>query len=59
MDEFIRDSMISEPIYSKMLTPKVLGLWSESDLLSAAKKVRSRKWELDCELRLRGFHFDW
>jgi len=59
LDKFIRDSVMPEPIFNKVLTPKILGLWSESDLLSAAKKVRSRKWELDCELRLRGFDFDW
>ena len=59
MDEFLEDSAISNPIYKTVLTPKELRRWSENELLQFAKRVRSRKMELDWELRRRGYYFRW
>jgi hypothetical protein len=43
----------------KLLSPEELKRWNDSDVLAAARQVRSRKEELDSELRRRGFHFRW
>jgi len=59
IDEFLDDSAISDPIYTRVLTPAELKNWSEIDLLAAAKLIRSRKEEMDSELRRRGFFFRW
>ncbi len=44
---------------SKLLSPEELKRWNDSDVLAAAKLVRSRKMELDGELRRRGYFFKW
>jgi len=46
-------------IHSKLLTPEDLKLWTDSDVLTLAKQIRSRKQELDFELRKRGYFFQW
>jgi hypothetical protein len=59
MDEFLDISEMSKPVYNRILTPQELVSWSESSLLDAAKLIRSRKDELDAELRRRGFFIKW
>jgi len=59
MDEFLDKSEMSNPVYNRILTPQQLEHWSESSLLNAAKLIRSRKDELNAELRKRGFFFRW
>ncbi len=56
LDEYIRfPSFKALPPITKLLTPKELGEWSDETLLLVARYLRSRRMELDCELRRRGF----
>jgi len=59
MDEFLEDRTMSNQVYNRVLTPHELESWSEARLLDAAKLIRSRKDELNAELRKRGFFFKW
>jgi len=59
MDEFLDDSKESVPSCNEILTPVQLKVWSDADLLNMVRRVRSRKFELDHEIRRRGFFFDW
>jgi len=59
MDEFLDNSEMANPVYQKILTPVMLGKWSVDEIFHAAKLVRSRKQELDFELRRRGYFFSW
>ena len=61
LDEFIKDpSFKAFPPITRLLTPKELGEWSDDALLLVAKCIRSRRMELDCELKRRGFlEFRW
>jgi hypothetical protein len=43
----------------KVLVPSQLQAWTDADLLSFARKLRGRAQELDRELRIRGFRFQW
>ena len=58
MDKFLNPET-STLIYNRILTPGELRKWSDSDLLNASKRVKSRKEELDFELRRRGYFFKW
>jgi len=49
----------SSRITSKLLTPAELRQWTDSDVLTLAKRIRSRKQELEFELRRRGYYFRW
>jgi hypothetical protein len=61
LDEFIKDPTFKAlPSITQLLTPKELGEWSDDTLLLVAKYLRSRRMELDCELKRRGFlEFRW
>ena len=60
LDRFLDDSeSSSNGMYGRVLTPAELRSWSESSLLDAAKRIRSRKDELDSALRERGYSFRW
>ena len=61
LDEFIKDPTFKAlPPITKLLTPKELGEWSDDTLLLVARYLRSRRMELDCELKRRGFlEFRW
>jgi len=59
LDDFLNDSAMSNTLYARILTPSELRGWSDQNLLDGAKLVRSRKEELDSELRRRGFFFKW
>jgi len=59
MDQFLRESEMSSQVFNHVLTPVQLKNWSENSLLDSAKLVRSRKQELDSELRRRGYFFKW
>ena len=60
LDSFLDNSiMIQDPIYSRVFTPTELRSWSETSLLDAAKRIRSRKEELDRALREKGYFFRW
>jgi len=59
MDEFLDDSKKSVTSCNEVLTPMQLKIWSDEDLLNMARRVRSRKFELDHELRRRGFFLTW
>jgi len=61
LDEFIKDPTFKAlPPITKLLTPQELREWTDETLLLIARYLRSRKMELDCELRKRGFlQFRW
>ena len=60
MDDYFSSTSFGPIPPFKILTPKELKLWNDSDLLAAARQVRSRKQELEGELKRRGFHlFRW
>jgi|SRR5579862_8732087 len=59
LDEFLDDSEILNPFFNTVLTPAELRNWSEARLLQASKLIRSRKEELEAELRKRGYFFRW
>lgn len=61
LDEFIKDPTFKAlPPITRLLTPKELGEWSDETLLLVARYLRSRRMELDCELKRRGFlEFRW
>ena|SRR5579872_3710919 len=49
----------NNPTYQEILTPDRLHRWQNEELLRFSRAVRSRKFELEAELRLRGFWFRW
>lgn len=61
LDEYIRDPTYKAlPPITKILTPSELKEWSNDSLLLVARHLRSRKMELDAEIRKRGFlEFRW
>jgi hypothetical protein len=63
MDEFLevnQDSLIRDnPVYRELLTPDRLRGWQDTDLLLFSRAIRSRKFELEAELKKRGYHFQW
>lgn len=58
MDEFISGIDYGD-ILSTLLTPELLEVFSDSEILSLAKIVRARRQELDGELRKRGYYLKW
>jgi len=56
IDEYVDSSF---RLHSKLLTPEDLKRWTDSDVLTLAKQIRSRKQELDFELRRRDYYFQW
>jgi hypothetical protein len=56
IDEYLDSSF---RMHSKLLTPEDLKRWTDSDVLTLAKQIRSRRQELDFELRKRGYFFQW
>jgi hypothetical protein len=61
LDEYIKDPTFKAlPPITKLLTPNELREWSDDTLLLIARYLRSRRMELDCELKRRGFlEFRW
>ena len=61
LDEFIVDPTFKAlPPITQLVTPKELEEWSDETLLLVARCLRSRRMELDCELKRRGFlEFRW
>ena len=57
LDVFMRDLEVTS--LKKLLIPEELKVWPDSDVLDLAKLVRSRKQELEFELRKRGYFFPW
>ncbi|MDA4130036.1 MAG: hypothetical protein OK457_04645 [Thaumarchaeota archaeon] len=53
-------SPVAQFSVNEMLTPSDLKVWEDDEVLAAAKRVRSRKQELEAELKKRGYHnFSW
>lgn len=59
IDDFLNNSISSDPIYNRLLTPKELRQWPDNNLLDFAKHLKSRKDEIDSELRHRGLFIRW
>jgi len=59
IDDFLDNSVSSDPMYNRLLTPKELGPWPINNLLDFAKHLKSRKEEIDGELRHRGYFVRW
>src|SRR4029077_7977614 len=59
IEEFCTSHFDAKTFFSEVLTPAELKRWEDSELLTAAKKIRGRKHEIDSELRKRGYFFSW
>jgi L-rhamnose isomerase len=59
LDKFLDNSKVGTQVFDRILKPVELMKWSDSSLLAISKLLRSRRQELDFELRRRGFYFDW
>jgi len=59
IDDFLDNSVSSDPIYNRLLTPKELSHWPDNNLLDFARHLKSRRQEVDAELRNRGFFIRW
>jgi len=56
LDKYVNDPFL---YYRKMLTPEELREWIDTDVLDIARLIRSRKQEIEFELRKRGYYFKW